>query len=358
VERKLEVPPAATSPIETSPAGEVRIGPVRAIPVVLAELGVPPKRVFAHAGVDPQLFEDAESRMTFEALGSLLDACVGFTGCDHFGLRVGERFDLKQLGPLGHLMRHCPTMGEALHTLVMHLHLHDRGAAPVLLTPEPGCVVLGYSIFRRETPAVAQIYDAAVAIGNRLLVDLGGPTWRPLRVQFAHGRPRSTAAYRRLFGPAVTFDAGVSGILFDRSWLGRPIEGADATLHRLLAKAIRDAEASGPMGFADRVRSLLHQAVLSGTATAGSVARALGIGERTLRRRLAQERVNLQQLINETRLALAQQLLQNTGLPIAEIAAALHYADANIFSRAFHHWAGCSPSEWRSSAPKGASPTH
>jgi AraC-like DNA-binding protein len=154
----------------------------------------------------------------------------------------------------------------------------------------------------------------------------------------------------------VTFNAELSGILFDGSWLGRPIEGADATLHRLLDKAIRDAEASGSMSFADRVRSLLHQAVLSGTATAGSVSRSLGIGERTLRRHLAQERVNLQQLINETRLALAQQLLQNTGLPIAEIAAALHYADANIFSRAFRHWVGCSPSEWRSSAPKGSAP--
>jgi AraC-like DNA-binding protein len=345
---------ALPSPIESSGPGEVRLGPVMALPQVLAELGVAPELAFARAGADPRLFQNAESRMSFDALGNLLDVCVELTGCNHFGLLVGERFDLKQFGPLGQLMRHCPTVGEALRTLVMHLHLQDRGAAPVLLATEPGCIALGYSIYRRETPAVAQIQDGGIAIAHRLLVELSGPSWRPKRVQFAHGRPRSTAAYRRLFGPAVIFDAEVSGVVFDASWLARPIEGADATLHRLLVKAIRDAEANGPMGFAERVRSVLHQAVLSGTASAGSLARVFGIGERTLRRRLAFEGVNLQQLIGQTRLALAQQLLQNTGLSIAEIAAALHYADANIFSRAFRQWAGCSPSEWRSSVPKGS----
>ena len=86
---------------------------------------------------------------------------------------------------------------------------------------------------------------------------------------------------------------------------------------------------------------MLHQmVVLSGTATAGGVARVVGIGERSLRRRLAEEGVRLQQLINLTHRATARQLPQNTRLPIAEIAAALHDANANTFPRAFRQAAG------------------
>jgi AraC-like DNA-binding protein len=125
------------------------------------------------------------------------------------------------------------------------------------------------------------------------------------------------------------------------------IQGADATLHGVLAKAIRDTEASGPLTFTEQVQAVLHQMLLSGTASAGAVAQLFAVPERTLRRRLSEEGTSLQQLINQTRFDLAQQLLQNTGLPVSEIAAALQYADPNAFSRAFRNWANLSPSQWR-----------
>jgi len=335
--------------------GDVQLGPILAIPAVLSELGVRPQRAFAQAGVDPRLFKDPESRIQFEALGSLFDACVALTGCAHFGLLVGERCDLKSFGPLGYLMRNCATVGEAVRSLLLHFHLHDRGAAPLLLVPDPSHAFLGYSIYRHGTPAVGQIYDAAVTIGYRVMAELCGPGWKVQRVQFSHGRPSQIAQYRRVFGPHVGFDAEISGFLFESSWLDKAIEGADATLHDLLAKAIRDAEANGPLSFAEQVQGVMHQMLLSGTATAESVARLFGIHERTLRRRLEAEGKSLQQLINQTRFELAQQLLQNTGLPVAEIAAALQYADPNAFSRAFRGWADLSPSQWRSAASPGTS---
>jgi AraC-like DNA-binding protein len=339
----------ASRPLEASGPGDVRVGPILAIPAVLTELGVRPQRAFAQAGVNPQVFQDPESRMPFEAVGRLLETCVALTGCLHFGLLVGMRFDMKGFGTLGYLMRNSATVGEAIRSLLLHLHLHDRGAAPVLLTPDPKTFILGYSIYRHstQTAAHAQIYDAAIAIAYRILRELCGPKWKALRVQFSHSRPSSITRYRQLFRSDVSFDAEVSGIVFAASWLDREIEGADATLHGVLAKAIRDAEASGPLTFTEQVQAVLHQMLLSGTASAKAVAQLFAVPERTLRRRLSGEGTSLQQLINQTRFDLAQQLLQNTGLPVSEIAAALQYADPNAFSRAFRNWANLSPSQWR-----------
>jgi AraC-like DNA-binding protein len=41
---------------------------------------------------------------------------------------------------------------------------------------------------------------------------------------------------------------------------------------------------------------------------------------------------------------------------LSEIAAALHYADAAVFSRAFRCWSNTSPSEWRAQCDRRVIP--
>jgi AraC-like DNA-binding protein len=340
-------PPAADD-------GEVRIGPVAAVPEVLREFGVPPNGPFARAGVPLQAFRNPDTRIAFEALGRLLDESATATGCEHFGLRVGEHFELDGLGAIGYLMRNSATVGDALRALLLHLYLHDRGAVPILINLDASYLLLGYSIYRHGTPGTPQLYDVAIAIGYRVLKAICGPQWKAAHVQFSHGRPRDPRPFRRLFGPQVRFDAEVSGIAFAASWLDQTIPGADPQLRALVLQAIERARASSTMRFADLVRAALHQMVLGGTASARNVALLFGIHERTLRKRLTAEGTGLQPLIDQTRFELAKQLLENTELPLAEIASALHFADAAVFSRAFRAWAKTSPREWRARCDRQA----
>ena len=336
--------------------GEVRIGPVAAIPDLLKEFGVAPNLPFLRAGVPLNTFNDPENRIAFEALGRLFSECATATGCAHFGLLVGERFELWGLGAIGYLMRNSPTVGEALQALLLHLYLHDRGAVPILINLEASHVLLGYSIYRHGTPGTAHLYDVAIAIGYRLLKQTCGTTWKPAQVQFSHAQPKDPRPYRRILGPSVRFDTEVSGIVFAASWLDCPIPGADPKLRDQLLSAIQQARLDSTMTFADIVRGMLHQMVLSGTSSAGSVALLFGIHERTLRKRLAAEGTSLQNLVSQTRFELAKQLLENTMLPLAEIASALHFADTAVFSRAFRGWSRTNPREWRSRRDRQAVP--
>lgn len=339
--------PASPHPTSVSGPEEIRVGPLRTIPAVLEELGVDPGRAFEQAGVGLSVVDDPDNRIRIQDLGRLIEACVALTGCRHFGLLVGERFDLQTLGALGELLRNSATAGDAINNLLRHLHVVDRGATPVLWSPRAGWVGLGYSIYRQRVPARAALYDAAIAIGYRLVAQLCGPTWQARHVQLSHGRPAAVAAYHRVFGPHVRFDAELSAIVFAASWLDKPIDGAIPARRLQLARSIHAAEAGDPISVAERVRGALPQKVLSGTASAAAVASALGIHERTLRRRLEAEKTSLRQLVNLARFELAQQLLRDTALSVTRIAAALHYDDPNAFTRAFRSWAKLSPTQWR-----------
>jgi AraC-like DNA-binding protein len=40
-------------------------------------------------------------------------------------------------------------------------------------------------------------------------------------------------------------------------------------------------------------------------------------------------------------------MLQNTGMEVTQVAAALDYADTSAFTRAFRRWSGTTPGRWR-----------
>jgi AraC-like DNA-binding protein len=337
----------AAPPVAVSAPGQARIGPLIALPRVLEELGVDPARVLRRAGVRSRLFDNPDNRIDYESLGRLLSACERLSDRSDIGLLAGARFSLDNFGALGELMRNSATVGDAMRMLLLHLHFYDRAAVPVMLRMEAAGVFLGYSLQHPAVPGVVQLQDAAISVAHRMLRGLCGPAWKPQFVQFSHHRPANTASYRRVFGPGVRFEAGLSGLSFSAAWLEHPIAGADPARYRVLNRELLEAKNKGPMSFAEEVQCVLHQLLPGGSASSVSVARLFAISERSLRLRLRAEGTSMQTLLADTRFEIARHLLQNTRLPMSQIAAALCYADSAVFSRAFRSWAGISPRQWR-----------
>ncbi len=80
----------------------------------------------------------------------------------------------------------------------------------------------------------------------------------------------------------------------------------------------------------------------------------LGIHARTLNRRLGAEGAAFKALRDEIRFEKSRELLRQTRMTLAEIAAALGYAEGSVFLRAFVRWAGCTPQQWRERQPAAA----
>jgi AraC-like DNA-binding protein len=74
----------------------------------------------------------------------------------------------------------------------------------------------------------------------------------------------------------------------------------------------------------------------------------VGMSVRTLQRRLAQAGTSHHMLVARARFATAAAVLERTDAKILELALDLGYSDHANFTRAFRHWAGCAPREYRS----------
>jgi AraC-like DNA-binding protein len=331
-----------------TPRGDLRVGPLRPIPVILAEHGVDPVPVLASVGLHPRLFDDPDNCLSFNTLGHLLESCVKATQCRHFGLLIGMRFTLDSLGILGEVLRNAPTLRDALRLVTLNIDLHDRAAAALTLDLGNSQAALGYSIFEGGTPAADQILDGVAAIHFRILRELCGPSWKPLWIQLSHRRPRSVAPFREFFGPNLEFDTWISGVAFDSRWLDHRIAGADPAAHAAIVARIGAMRTRQRAPFANEVRRAIHAMLFGGSASTVSLANLFNVHERTLRRRLGAEGTTVRELVGDVRQELARHLLRDTALPVSEIAAVLRYSDVTVFSRAFRNRSQMSPSEWRS----------
>ncbi|MFN9210284.1 MAG: AraC family transcriptional regulator ligand-binding domain-containing protein [Betaproteobacteria bacterium] len=324
----------------------VRVGGSVGIPSVLRELGVDPAALLAETRLAPTLFDDPNNVVSYVARGRLLRLCVERTGCRHFGLLVGARGGLHSLGLVGLLAKYAPDVKTALRGIERYLFLNVRGAG-VTLAVEGGAARLTYDIHVAGAEANDQVGDGALATMLNLLRTLCGAGFAPTEVRFVHRRPDDVGPYRSFFGVPLRFDSEHYGVVFSADWLERPAPAADAELEHLLREQIETLESHHPDDFPEQMRRVLRSALLTGHSGVREVAALFAMHPRTLHRRLREFGTSFQTLADEGRHEIARQMLADTALDVAAIAAALDYADASAFTRAFRRWTGTTPARWR-----------
>jgi AraC-like DNA-binding protein len=332
--------------------GEVRTWSILGAVATLRDAGHDPEPVLASAELDAAALGDPEGLVPLRSAGRVLAETVRLTGLDDLGLRLGRGAHAGALGAVGEMIRRAPTVRDGLHVLLRSLAAGNRGSVPWMTVDGPQ-VSLGYAICEPGAEASEQLQDVAIAVGLNLLRDACGPDFSPLDVRLARRPPVRADAHRAHYGRTPAFNAPLSAIVFDARWLDRPMAGADpapgdtdAWFARLLAEDRRTLP--------QRVRTAVRIALVHRNCSAERVARALSVGYRTLHRRLAEAGTTFQELVDSVRFDTAAKLLEQTDLPLGEIADALDYTDPSAFTRAFVRWTGTTPSAWRAAARRGA----
>jgi len=324
----------------------LHIGAIWSVPEVLRTLGADPAEVCAAAGIDIELFDDPNNLVSYRAASHLLRVCVEWTGCQHFGLLVGQKGGLNSLGLVGLLARYSPDVGSALRSLVRYMHLHIQGAVTTL-DVSGKTATLAYKIHQAGAEATDQIGDGALAVLYNIMRALCGPSWNPLEVRLAHRKPEDVAPLRKFFLAPLRFDADENALVFFADALRRPMPEVEPALRDLLSKQIEALEEQSTGEFPERVRGFLRTALLTDHGSADQIASLFSMHSRTLHRRLAAAGTSFRELVDESRFEIARRMLLDTDADVSHVADVLGYADSSAFTRAFRRWSGTTPTQWR-----------
>jgi AraC-like DNA-binding protein len=185
-------------------------------------------------------------------------------------------------------------------------------------------------------------------IGNVLL----GREIRDSLVHLSMPMPDYYKRFRQV-RPSVRFGQPEHALVFDAALLEQPLASADPASLRLLSEECerRLRVLWSRTGLVDRVERLVIRSE-GGLRSLDEVAGALGVSERTLRRRLADEHTTFAALRDGALRERATLLLRAHDLSVDQVAQRLGYANLGNFIRAFRRWTGQTPSSFQKATPQ------
>ena len=168
-------------------------------------------------------------------------------------------------------------------------------------------------------------------------------------VRIAHAGGGDTRTFEELFGCPVQFGRPHDALEISNDVLRHRNRQGDAGFSRFFDDHLDRALADLPQeGRLERmVRAEIAQALSEGVPTLSQMARRLQMGGRTLQRRLAEERLSYQDLLENVRRELALRLLRGSDYALVEVAFLTGFSDQSTFSRAFKRWSGQTPRAYR-----------
>jgi AraC-like DNA-binding protein len=318
--------------------------------------GFTPEELCVASGLDSARFAKPNADMSFYRLFDLYNAAERLTGDPSTGLRVGELDDPKLYGLLGYLAINSRTVGDALVRLTRYQSIRSQAASFKLkVTGKTAVLSYTYNIHVNADVARHEVEQTFCTVVQFCRVATG-LDWVPLELHFEHSKPISTTEHARIFRCPVRFGRPVTKLVFSSSFIDTPLKSIDPALGDILAEQAEEMlpeDARGKAGFSARIEALIEDDLADGEPSVDAIAKRAGVSRRTLQRRLSEEGITFQSLLEKVRADLARLYLARDEVTLAEISYLLGFSQPSAFHRAFRRWTGSTPRAVRKElAPK------
>jgi AraC-like DNA-binding protein len=319
---------------------------------VLRSQGVDPAPLLLAHGIDEGALEGEEDLLTHAQYSRLMDEIIRRHPLPGLGLLDGRGVNLLDHGLLGYAMFASASLGKAIERhsnyqdvigAVLHTALvieGDTAHLRVVSIARPDMVDTPDKLHFELEKLFTQWAEIGPAIG-------GTRHWFT-SVEFTYPAPGHKAMYREVLSDPVLFGRDYNQMNFPAELLQQPLNFANEQAARVceqqcaaLLEKLKHAD-----GVVGEVRRLLANSP-GRYPSIEEAAASLALGERTLRRRLAEENITYKQAVLDFRMDLAASYLRGEEISIQEIAYVTGYADPSNFHRTFARYHGMTPKTYR-----------
>jgi AraC-like DNA-binding protein len=272
-----------------------------------------------------------------------------------FGLKLGTEDRVERYDPIRITALSARSFRDALQRIARYKQLTCPEEIRVVERANECTVQFVWLQAQEKEPAflVDMCFAWIVAIARQ---GIGRPL-SPKRVEF-----QRTTTHREMyethFRCSVKFKANQNALVFSKADMELPFVTHNAELLAIVAPKLEAelAEQLGHKTFREQAKAILKRSVAGQRPGIQALAGELHLSTRTLQRRLTEEGITFQRLLEEARHDLARHYLLHSSLELNQTAYLLGYEDANSLFRAFHRWEGTSPGQWRQ-LRRNSSPT-
>jgi AraC-like DNA-binding protein len=314
----------------------------------LRRAGIRLEPLLSRIGLTVDQIDDSEQRIDAGGQIVFLDLAAEALKDDFLGLSLVEEADLRDLECLYYVMGSSDTLGGALDRASRYSQTTNEAIVLKYREARVPTLRLFYSGISRHTDR-HQI-EFCIAAMVRLSRELTGRQFLPERVSMIHARSAGLSKFAHFLGKNIKFGSSADEIRFPRGSAAWALVNADARLNKILLKVCEETLSSRKRktgAFRITVENTIAPLLPHGQAHAKVVARKLGMSERSLARRLAEEGVTFIEVLQQLKASLASRYLEDGGMRISRIAWLLGFEDASSFSHACRRWMGKSPRELR-----------
>lgn len=313
----------------------------------LDALGVDTGRVLQAIPLSRDAFADPKGRIRMSVDSALWEASIAISGDPAIGLWAGQHISYDALGGYGYLLQHSATGRQVFEQAGKYMRLVDDLAR--IETHEAGdrlIVRVHRNGYPTPGPGIDCLFAAVMTVTGELSPQL---QLSDARVRIAHASEVTHATYEAVLGCPVELGAEHHELDFPLAWIDLPKRDADIKLAAVLQDHAAHLIATLPESDAllHEVRKELTAELAAGNASLGTLARALHLSERTLRRRLSERGTSYQSLLDELRSSLARKLVEDGSQSADAIAQGLGFADTSSFFHAFKRWTRKTPAQYR-----------
>jgi AraC-like DNA-binding protein len=316
---------------------------------MMANAGLDTAELMRIAGIDRALLLDRDGRVPTETMSRLWRVAVERTGNPEIGL-IGSVLPMPgNFDVIGYSMLSSSNLRAALQSISRHMRLVSD-AAEVTLEPDGENVLARFDLYGGREPIPRQRIEFDLLTILNFCRWASGRRIEPVCVGMIFPEPADPSRYREAFGCPLRFGAEFNGWVFTQDVLDAPLPASHPMVAELHDNLLQQRLAAfDGAALSVRVRREITRELAHGEPRREAIANALKMGDRTLQRRLHDEGVTFDRLLDATRCDLAQHYLARSNLTTADVAYLLGFADPGTFFRACKRWFDASPSRFRAS---------
>lgn len=312
--------------------------------------GVNIGRLMEAQSFDPSLMKRPEAWIPARRFIPLWTELANQSADPDFGLHLGEWLLDNMAGHIFFsVMMNSSTVKKAIDVICHYHGLMNNASQPKVVHESTRSRIFlesgrsGVVPHRHQAEFVLSLF---VSILRRLTLK----NLKLERVRFQHVRPPDTSEHQRIFDCPLLFDQEVTELVVGKEVMGCAVFlASDEFFNRLEPYLSRLLERqTSYLAWSNRTMSHLYRVLMRGEkARLERVAADLAVSPRRLQYRLRDENTTFNRLLEQARKETAIHYLEQTEVPISDIAFILGFSEQSGFNHAFRRWTGMSPKVYR-----------